>query len=232
MMPVGPAALANRLLGVVTAHDCLRRNKPLALPLRKAFAKQFQHLGFPRQIGGIGGCVAAFTLGIDPANAVEPFLKDIAWPGHHIVIAPPPQALWPAQGFHRPRATDIKGIDHPAVTHRRALFLLVKFQFGFRNRQHRGLQAVGTCHFLPSGDNAVFLRDHPTRSQWYEMVAALGFHLHAVEKRLGALATLVVFDAPRGDLFIRRRKDGFLRFAHFVLHGFATAEQIQTGPSQ
>ena len=41
-----------------------------------------------------------------------------------------------------------------------------------------------------------------------------------------------MFDAPRGDLFVRRRKDGFLHLAYFVLHRFATAEQIQACPRE
>ena len=127
---MGPAALANRLIGVVATHDRLRRNEPLALPIGEPFAQQFEHLGFSGQIGIIGRGVTAFALSIDPADAVEPFLKHIARARHDIVIGPAAKTFRAAQGFHRPRAIRIKGIDHPTIHHRRALLLLIEFQFG------------------------------------------------------------------------------------------------------
>ena len=62
VMPVGPATLADRLLGFVAAHrNRLRRNESLALPLGEAFTQQFEHFGFAGKVGGIGGGVAAIS---------------------------------------------------------------------------------------------------------------------------------------------------------------------------
>ena len=88
VMPEGPPTLADRLVCVVATDDRLRGNEALALPFRETLAQELERLGFASEVGVIWGCITKSLRGVDPADAIKAFLKDIAHARHEVVICP------------------------------------------------------------------------------------------------------------------------------------------------
>ena len=96
VMPMCPATLADRLFCVVTAYDRLGRYKTFCLPAGEAFSKELQHTNFAFKVSvGRRSVTTDFldaAIGMDdsfnPSDAVEPLLKNIARPGHEVIIGP------------------------------------------------------------------------------------------------------------------------------------------------
>ena len=107
---MSPTTLADGLFGVEAADDRLRGNETLALPLGEAFAEKSEDVGLAPEVGFFGSGVAADFAGLaipaghsfHPADAVEPFLKDVGDAGHEIVVGPAAQPIGPAQRLDRP----------------------------------------------------------------------------------------------------------------------------------
>src|SRR6266567_8923722 len=88
MVPVSPSTLSDWLLSVIPTYDRLRRYKPNALPLIELSIQQFKNLSLSGEVGGIRRCVAAFSLRINPTNAIKPFLEYIVGTRYNIFVRP------------------------------------------------------------------------------------------------------------------------------------------------
>ena len=149
VVPMGPATGANRLLRFVAAlGDAFRRDKPLALPVGEAFAQKFEGEGFAAEVVGIGRGVTAGLFqgavgaddGLDPADAVEPFLKYVAGARHEVVVGPETEAVGAAQGFDGPRALGVKRVDHAAAADGGILARFVSGDLGGGDGDDLGLE--------------------------------------------------------------------------------------------
>lgn len=78
MMPVGPATLAKQTVCLCTIlGNLFRRDESLNLPVSHAFIQQFEHAGLTAYVDLFRRGISAITLRINPANAIQPFLKYI-----------------------------------------------------------------------------------------------------------------------------------------------------------
>src|SRR6266702_4193663 len=166
MMPVGPPARTNRLLGLVAV---LRNHSgwknPRALPLRKAFAEQGTHSGFTLKVTGFGCGIATPLFRVDPADAIQPLLEHILGTRDDVVIGPAAKAVRAAQRLDGPRATCVERIDDAAVDDRRALVLLELFEFGLGEDDDLGGQVLGSRYVTPVDDGPKVLVYQPARSK-------------------------------------------------------------------
>jgi hypothetical protein len=76
---------------------------------------------------------------------------------------------------------------------------------------------------MPPDDNFAVFIHHPARGERDIVFAAFGLYLDTIEVSFSPLPTLVVLDAPFGNLPISFDESGFLCFEHLVLNGFVAA---------
>ena len=112
------------------------------MPVCEAFAEELKDFFLAGEVGLVWGGVAAVAFGIDPANAIKAFLKDIAGAWNDVLIRPAAQSINSSKGFDRPRSGCIKRIDDAAVDDGRTLLLLIEFEFLLGDFAHFRMEAI------------------------------------------------------------------------------------------